>query len=64
MPDQETKYDLNREKESQAYADGAVSIRVYTSTPQVNISVMGSLSDACVSDLQNAVDEILKFHGQ
>jgi len=64
MPNQqETKFKLKRVKESKAFTNGTISIRIYTSTPQLNISMMGSYDPWVISDLQNALDEVLKFHG-
>lgn len=55
-------YPLDRLKESELFKSDAVHVRVYTITPQVNISILAELSPDQVTDLQNAVDSVLKFH--
>jgi len=62
MAKQKTKFPLDREKTSQAFANGEVSVSVFTSHPRVIITIGGGHSEEVVTDLQNAIDEVLKFH--
>jgi len=57
-----TKFPLDREKTSQAFANGEVSVDIMTTHPRVIITIGGGHSEDVVTDLQNAVDEVLKFH--
>lgn len=57
-----TMYPADREKESKAASEAAIHLRTYTVIPQLNISIMGSFNDDVISDLQNAVDLVLKYH--
>lgn len=57
-------YPAEREKESKAASEAAIQLRTYTGIPQLNISIMGSFDDDVISDLQNAVDLVLKHHGK
>jgi hypothetical protein len=58
------KYPVDREKQSGAFANGLVSVSIYTTDPAISIAIKGDHSDEVVSDIQNAVDEVLKHHGQ
>lgn len=58
------KFPLDREKQSEAFKNGLVSVNIYTSDPGIDILVKGDHSEELKSDLQNAVDEVLKHHGQ
>lgn len=58
------KYPLDREKQSQAYQDSLVTTSQYTTNPSITIRIKGDYSDEVLSDLKNAVDEVLKHHGQ
>jgi hypothetical protein len=58
------KYPLDREKTSEAFTNGLVSVSIYTTDPGINILIKGDHSEALTSDLQNAVDEVLKLHGK
>lgn len=57
-------YPADRAKESKAANEAAIHLRTYTSIPQVNISILGSFDDDLISDLENAVDLVLKHHGR
>lgn len=59
-----TKYPVDRVKTSQAFDNSEVSIEIMTTHPRVIITIGGGLSEEVVSDLQNAVDEVLKHHGK
>jgi len=59
---QPTKFELDREKESQAFLDGKVSTKVYTTVPQINILIDGLYDEFILHDIRNAVDQVLKFH--
>jgi glutamate-1-semialdehyde aminotransferase len=56
------RYPADREKQSQAFVNGLVSVSIYTTDPGVQIFIKGDHSDEVVNDLQNAVDEVLNHH--
>jgi len=58
------KYPLDRAKQSQAFANGEVSTEIMTTHPRVIFTLGGSFSNEITSDLQNAVDDVLKHHGK
>ncbi len=58
------KYPVDREKTSQAFANSEVTVEVMRTHPRVIITIGGDQSEAIVSDLQHAVDEVLKHHGK
>jgi hypothetical protein len=58
------KYPIDREKQSGAFANGLVSVSIYTTDPAITIAIKGDHSDEAVIDLLNALDEVLKHHGQ
>jgi hypothetical protein len=58
------KYPVDREKQSQAFVNGLVSVSIYTTDPGVEISIKGDHSEEVVNDLQNAVDEVLSHHSK
>jgi len=57
------KYPADREKQSQAFANSEVHTDVMTTHPRVIITIRGEHSEELVADLQNAIDEVLNFHG-
>lgn len=59
-----SKYPEGREKTSQAFANGEVSMEIMRTHPRVIITIGGEHSEAIISDLQHAVDEVLKHHGK
>lgn len=63
-PKSKTKYPLDREKQSKSFANGEVHTAVMTTHPRVIITIGGSFSEETVSDIQNAIDEVLKFHSK
>lgn len=58
------KYAVDREKSSAAYLNGDVRVGVTTTLPGIQISVDGVNSPVIVSDIQNAIDEVLTHHGK
>jgi len=59
-----TRYPLKREKQSIAFAEGLVSFQQYTTNPELTIRIKGNYTEDQLSDLQNAVDEVLKHHNR
>lgn len=59
-----TKYPLDRAKVSEAFQENRVSTTVYKNNPSILISVIGVNDENIVNDLQNAIDDVLKFHGK
>jgi len=58
------KYPMDREKQSQAFQESQVTTSQYTSDPMITIRIRGEYSAEVLNDLQNAVDEILTYHGK
>lgn len=58
------KYPADREKKSQAFANGEVSTDIFTTHPRTMFTIGGPQSDAIVNDIQNAIDEILTHYGK
>lgn len=56
------KYPAEREKQSQAFANGEVSTQLFTTHPRLIITVGGGHSSEVINDLENAIDEVLKHH--
>lgn len=59
-----TKYPADREKQSQAFANGEVSTQLFTTHPRLIITVGGGHSPEVITDMENAIDEVLKHHGK
>jgi hypothetical protein len=59
-----SKYPVDRAKTSEAFVNGFVSVGIYHTNPKLVIEVPGEYSEEAVSDLQNAIDEVLKHHGK
>lgn len=58
------KYPEDREKKSQAFANGEVSTDIFTTHPRVIFTIGGEQSKEIVNDVQNAIDEILTHYGK
>jgi hypothetical protein len=57
-----SKFPVDREKQSEAFKNGLVSVNIYSTDPGINIVIKGDYSEAVHTDLHNAVDDVLKFH--
>lgn len=57
-----TKYPLDREKVSQVFLTDNVSTYSYTTNPRLQIEIKSDLNSDVISDITNAIDEVLKFH--
>jgi hypothetical protein len=58
------KYPADWEKQSQAFINSQVTTSSYSTYPGVSINISGEYSQEIVSDLQNAIDEVLKHHSK
>lgn len=59
-----TKYPLEREKTSKTFAENAVTVDAFNTHPRLMITIGGEHTPELISDLQNAVDEVLKHHNK
>jgi len=57
-----TKFPLTREKTSKAFAENAVTVDAFTTHPRLILTIGGEHTPELISDLQNAADEVLKYH--
>ena len=58
-----TKYPEDREKQSNTFLASNVTTLNYTTNPRLQIEIKTDLDSKVISDLTNAIDEVLKYHG-
>lgn len=57
------KYPETREFQSKTFLTYNVTTQNYTSDPRLEIIIKSDLDSTVISDLTNAIDDVLKFHG-
>lgn len=58
-----SKFPLDKEKQSKTFLSSNVTTLNYTTNPKLEITIKTELDSTVISDLTNAIDEVLKFHG-
>lgn len=59
-----SKYPADRTKTSEAFIRGDVHTDVMVTHPRVIITIGGEHKPDVVNDIQNAIDEVLAYHGK
>ncbi|MDQ7949532.1 MAG: hypothetical protein AAGB30_11055 [Pedobacter sp.] len=58
------KYPVSRAKQSKSFKDNQVTTQVYSTNPTVNIHIKGDFPEEIISDIQNAIDDVLNHWGR